>query len=141
MPKTAFIAGCFDGQELHLGHLYLLQEARKLPDVDTLLVAINHDVYLARKGPGRPLATQQQRADNLYRTKLVDVVLTFEDSPLEVIMVAKPDYIITGRSDYTPDQVVGAKECAAWGGQVVQISKDLGFSTTQIVNAKLNQSP
>lgn len=132
----AFISGCFDG--LHKGHRFILTEMYRLSDCGTeIVVAINSDAYLARKGPGRPLFTLTQRMAALIDSGLVDRVIPIEDSPLEVIKQLKPDYIVVGRQDYLPEEVVGFKECPEWGGQVIIISPDMGVTSTQLVQAKL----
>lgn len=134
--KIAFISGCFDGiNGLHIGHKYILSEMRKLAPYT--VVSINSDAYAARKGPGRPLFKSEDRRAALYQSGLVDEVIAIEDSPLEVIKMLKPDFICVGRADYTPEQVVGFKECQEWGGKIVIISEDLGVTTTQMVKAKL----
>ncbi len=134
MKKVAFISGVFDG--LHKGHLYILSEMRKLAPY--VVVAINSDAYAARKGPGRPLVKLEDRRAALYASGLVDEVIQIEDSPLEVILLLKPDFICTGRNDYASDQVVGSKECPSWGGRAIVIEKDLGVSTTQLVKERLS---
>lgn len=137
MIKTALISGCFDG--LHVGHRYILAEIRKLAPYT--IVTLNSDAYLRRKGPGRPLNAFEARRAALYESGLVNEVIAIEDSPLETIKLLRPDLICVGRNDYTLDQIVGSKECPAWGGQVVIISPDMGVTTTQLVKAKLTQSP
>ncbi|HPD25726.1 MAG TPA: adenylyltransferase/cytidyltransferase family protein, partial [Candidatus Marinimicrobia bacterium] len=53
--KVAFTNGCFD--LLHIGHLELLEHARKLGDI--LIVGLNSDDSVRRlKGPQRPINTQ-----------------------------------------------------------------------------------
>lgn len=132
--KIALISGCFDG--LHAGHRYILSEIRKLAPY--VIVTLNSDAYLKKKGPGRPLNAFEARRAALYESGLVDEVYAIEDSPLEVIKFLRPDFICVGRADYKPEQVVGFKECRAWDGQVVIIEKDLGVTTTQMVEASVS---
>jgi rfaE bifunctional protein nucleotidyltransferase chain/domain len=131
---TVFIAGCFDG--LHIAHLSILQRARALGD--RLIVGLNSDAHLARKGPGRPLDTWRIRAQKLVDTGLVYSVSEIEDSPLDMILECQPDIIAVG-SDYTMDTTVGAKECASWGGKVVILPRTPGISTTQLIDERLRQ--
>ena len=135
----ALISGCFDGPEgLHVGHRFILSEMRKFGNGECLtVVCLNSDAYLARKGPGRPLCGWEARCAALYQSGLVDEVVQVEDSPLEVIQTLQPAYIVVGRNDYTPEEVVGFEEAKAWGGQVVIISPDMGVSTTQLIQEKL----
>ena len=132
--SVAFISGCFDG--FHIGHRHILAEMRKLAPYT--VVSINSDAYCARKGPGRPLFTLEDRRAALYASGLVDEVVAIDDSHLDAIKFLKPSFICVGRTDYTPEQVVGFEEAKAWGGQVVIIPQDLGVTSTQLVQAKLN---
>ncbi len=127
---TVFIAGCFDG--LHSAHLSILRRACALGD--KLVVAINHDVYLARKGPGRPLDDLMTRTGKLYDTGLVDWVIEIGDSPLEAILNWEPDIIVAG-DDYTVETCVGSAECKAWNGRVVILPRTPGISTTDLIRA------
>ncbi len=127
-PTIVFTAGSFDA--LHFGHIALLRRARALGD--RLVVAINHDAYLARKGPGRPLDDLMMRTGKLYATGLVDWVIRIEDSPLELILDLKPDVIVAG-DDYTVESCVGSAECQAWNGRVVILPRTPGISTTDLI--------
>jgi len=128
-PITVFTAGAFDGG-LHAGHRYLLSKARKLGD--KLIVAVNHDAYLARKGPGRPLMSVSQRAKTIFATGLVSDIYVIEDNPLDLIKELKPDVIVAG-GDYDEKTCIGAKECGGWGGKIVIIPRIPGISTTNII--------
>lgn len=129
--RFVFIAGCFDA--LHMGHLAILKHAAAL---GSLIVGINRDSHLAKKGPGRPLRREHDRMKDLIDTGLVTGVIVFDgDSPLDLILRLQPRYIVVG-DDYTLDQVVGAKECGEWGGEVVIVPRIPGFSTTELLNAK-----
>ena len=60
--RLVFTNGCFD--LLHVGHVRYLQAARALGDA--LLVAVNGDASVrALKGPGRPINSEQDRAEVL----------------------------------------------------------------------------
>ena len=95
--KVAFTNGCFD--LLHIGHLELLENARKLGDI--LIVGLNSDDSVRRlKGPQRPINTQLDRARILAALEVVDYVVIFnEDTPLELIQTIKPDFLINGKTE------------------------------------------
>jgi rfaE bifunctional protein nucleotidyltransferase chain/domain len=116
--KIIFTNGVFD--ILHRGHLDYLIEARKCGDL--LVVGINTDSSVTRlKGPKRPLIKQQDRAFALSCLRPVNVVTFFDqDTPLDLITSFKPDVLVKG-ADYTEDQIVGAKEVKATGGEVIRI--------------------
>ena len=64
---------------------------------------------------------------------MVDAVILFEeDTPLNLITTILPDVLVKG-GDYTIDQIVGAKEVMANGGDVKIVPILEGFSTTGII--------
>jgi len=97
-------------------------------------VGINSDASTKRlKGPGRPINNEHSRALLIAALVMVDAVVIFEeDTPLEIIKTIMPDTIVKG-GDYTIEQVVGAKEVMANGGNVVINPIVQGFSTTGII--------
>jgi rfaE bifunctional protein nucleotidyltransferase chain/domain len=131
--RVVFTNGCFD--ILHSGHIDLLSRARALGDA--LVVAINSDASVGRvKGPGRPIITQQERAELLGGMEMVDFVCTFdEDTPLEAILHIRPDVLIKG-ADWTGN-IVGQVEVEGWGGKVVALPLIEGCSTTGIIERVL----
>lgn len=128
--RVGFANGCFD--ILHAGHVKLLREARR--HCDRLIVALNDDASVARlKGPTRPINSLADRAAVIAGLDSVDAVTWFgEDTPLELILKLRPDRLFKG-SDYTVDQVVGAREILAWDGQTILLDLLPGRSTTSIV--------
>lgn len=130
--RVVFANGCFD--ILHAGHVRLLQAARGMGDV--LLVALNGDESVRRlKGPTRPVSPLEDRVAVMSALGCVDFVCAFsEDTPLELILAAKPAVIVKG-GDYHPDEVVGGREARAWGGQVAIIELLEGRSTTRLLRA------
>jgi len=63
----------------------------------------------------------------------VDLVTLFdEDTPMRLIELLRPDYLIKG-ADYTVATVVGADFVAAYGGKVVLIPLEPGHSTSAII--------
>jgi D-beta-D-heptose 7-phosphate kinase/D-beta-D-heptose 1-phosphate adenosyltransferase len=105
---------------------------------DKLILGLNTDRSVsALKGPTRPVVNENDRARVLAALESVDAVILFdEDTPLNLITALKPDVIAKG-SDYTEDQVVGAKEVKSWGGEVALIDLVAGRSTSNIIK-KMN---
>lgn len=132
--KIVFTNGCFD--LLHAGHVTYLEAAKKRGD--KLILGLNTDRSVsALKGPSRPVVNENDRARVLAALESVDAVILFdEDTPLNLINTLKPDVIAKG-SDYTEEQVVGAKEVKSWGGEVALIDLVAGRSTSNIIK-KLN---
>jgi D-glycero-beta-D-manno-heptose 1-phosphate adenylyltransferase len=129
--KIAFTNGVFD--ILHRGHIDSLTEAASFADL--LVVGVNSDASVKRlKGEERPVNTDSSRTFLLASLIMVDAVVAFEeDTPLNLIKAIMPDVLIKG-GDYTLDQIVGAKEVLANGGEVKIVPITQGFSTTAIIN-------
>ena len=83
-------------------------------------------------GPTRPICDEKSRAGLLAALFYVDAVILFDDeTPINLITKILPDVLVKG-SDYTIDQIVGAKEVLANGGEVKTISFLEGYSTSSI---------
>jgi rfaE bifunctional protein nucleotidyltransferase chain/domain len=123
----AFTNGCFD--ILHAGHIESLSQAAKLADI--LVVGLNADASVKKlKGEGRPVNNESSRAMIMASLAIVDAVVIFEeDTPLELIKMVQPDYLVKG-GDYKVEDIAGAKEVIAAGGKVVINPIVQGFSTT-----------
>ena len=131
VSRSGFTNGCFD--LLHPGHISLLRQARAA--CDRLVVGLNSDASVARlKGPSRPVQAETARAVVLASLEDVDRVVVFgEDTPLELIEALRPDVLVKG-ADYSVEEVVGAKEVQAYGGEVVLAELKPGHSTTATLN-------
>lgn len=129
--KIVFTNGCFD--ILHRGHVTYLTEARKLGDL--LVVGLNSDASVKRlKGPERPINNELDRQYVLSQLKAVDCVEIFqEDTPLNLILKVRPKVLVKG-GDWKLDQIVGAKEVIAYGGEVFSLSFVDGYSTTSLIH-------
>lgn len=128
--RIVFTNGCFD--LLHIGHISLLEQARRYGD--RLIVAVNSDDSVcALKGPSRPIVGERYRVGVLAALAAIDAVVVFtEPTPLELIVAIKPDVIVKG-GDYNLNTVVGAKEMESWGGQVRIVPLVEGHSTTRLI--------
>jgi D-glycero-beta-D-manno-heptose 1-phosphate adenylyltransferase len=130
---VVFTNGCYD--LLHPGHVRLLENARSLGDV--LILALNSDASVQRlKGPSRPLTPERERAEVALELQAVDAVVLFdEDTPRELIAAVLPDILVKG-ADWA-HWIAGREEVEAAGGQVIAISLEPGYSTTDIVETIL----
>lgn len=124
--------GVFD--LLHTGHLYYLQEARRMGDA--LLIAINADESVRQlKGPMRPIQGELDRAYALGALSCVDAVLIFSDKRLDVeIRALRPD-IYTKAGDYTLEKLDAGERAALdeTGAKIVFMPFLPGFSTTALI--------
>ena len=128
--RIAFTNGVFD--ILHEGHIFSLSQAAALADY--LIVGSNSDASVKRlKGKDRPVYNQESRALILASLVVVDAVVLFEeDTPLQLITSIMPDVLVKG-GDYTIEQIVGAREVIANGGNVIINPVMEGFSTTAVI--------
>ena len=90
MSRIVLANGVFD--LLHYGHLLHLEAAAKLGN--KLVVSITQDVSV-RKGPGRPIYNEFQRARLVAALRCVDEVMICE-SLLEALVERKPDILVKG---------------------------------------------
>jgi D-glycero-beta-D-manno-heptose 1-phosphate adenylyltransferase len=128
--KIVFTNGVFD--ILHEGHIASLTEAAGYGDV--LIVGLNADASVKRlKGETRPINNELARAIVLASLLQTDAIIIFEeDTPLELIKKIMPDVLVKG-GDYTIEQIAGAKEVIANGGEVKIATIIEGISTTKII--------
>jgi D-beta-D-heptose 7-phosphate kinase/D-beta-D-heptose 1-phosphate adenosyltransferase len=128
--KIVFTNGVFD--ILHEGHIASLSEAASLGE--RLIVGVNADASVKRlKGDSRPVNAEAARALLLASMVMTDAVIVFEeDTPLELIKAIMPDVLVKG-GDYSIEQIAGAKEVMAAGGEVKLAAIVEGVSTTAII--------
>jgi len=127
-----FTNGVFD--ILHRGHVTYLAQARALGA--SLLVAVNSDASAKKLGKGedRPVNALADRLAVLAALESVTLVTSFEqDTPLALILAAKPDVLVKG-GDWKPDAIVGAKEVQGWGGAIHSIPLVAGRSTSSLIS-------
>lgn len=124
--RIVFTNGCFDF--LHLGHVRLLEAARRLGDV--LVVAVNSDASVRKlKGSGRPIHPASVRTQVLAALGCVDYVTVFsEETPEKTIESLKPDILVKG-GDYSLRGILGRHLVK----RVVRIPMVPGFSTTRLI--------
>lgn len=128
---VVFTNGVFD--LMHVGHLSYLAAAADLGN--KLIIGLNSDASTKRlKGPTRPVNSEYSRSVMLAAIFFIDAVVLFEeDTPIIPITTLLPDILVKG-GDYTIDQIVGAPEVLANGGQVKVIDFVDGYSSTGIIN-------
>jgi len=123
--------GCFD--VLHAGHVGYLEEAKALGD--RLVVAVNDDASVRRlKGARRPINALADRMAVLSGLAAVDWVVPFsEDTPQRLIAAVLPQVLVKG-GDYRSDEIAGAREVLAAGGEVRTLAFRDGQSSTRIID-------
>jgi rfaE bifunctional protein nucleotidyltransferase chain/domain len=136
--SLVFTNGVFD--LLHVGHVRYLAEARALGDA--LIVAVNSDRTVRElKGEGRPLISENERAEILAALRQVDYVTIFDAvSPRSLIARLLPDVLVKG-GDYGLDEIHGREEVEAAGGRVVSLPFVAGASTSTIIEKMKRRLP
>lgn len=129
--RVVMTNGCFD--ILHPGHIEYLEQARALGD--RLIVAVNDDDSVRRlKGAERPVNALADRMRMLAALASVDWVVPFsEDTPARLIGHLLPDVLVKG-GDYHPEQIAGADQVIAAGGQVRVLGFVPGQSTSSLID-------
>jgi rfaE bifunctional protein nucleotidyltransferase chain/domain len=90
--KVVLANGCFD--PLHYGHVQHLRAARRMGT--RLVVALTSDEAVAHeKGPSRPYAPWEERAEVLRELRCVSEVVRSE-SGIDAIMKVRPDVFVKG---------------------------------------------
>ncbi|MCC8410027.1 D-glycero-beta-D-manno-heptose 1-phosphate adenylyltransferase [Mucilaginibacter sp. UR6-1] len=135
--KVVFTNGVFD--LLHIGHITYLAKAAEAGD--KLILGLNSDSSVKRiKGESRPINDQNSRAALLAAMFFIDAIIIFgENTPLYLISTLLPDILIKG-ADYSVENIVGAKEVIANGGEVKTITFVEGYSSTSIINRIKDQN-
>lgn len=131
--------GVFD--LIHVGHLRHLKEAAGLGDI--LVITITEDAHV-NKGPGRPVFSEQLRAEMLAALELVDYVGINRASSAEPaieairpsIYIKGPDYENQGE-DITGKISSEQAEVEKFGGRLV-ITHDITFSSSALINRHLD---
>jgi D-glycero-beta-D-manno-heptose 1-phosphate adenylyltransferase len=130
--KLVLTNGCFD--LLHAGHVRYLEAARALGDA--LAVAINGDGSVrALKGAGRPLNSENDRAEVVAALECVDHVIIFpEVRATSLLEKVRPAIYVKG-GDYTPD-TLHAEERATLeqvGADIRILPFEQGHSTSTLI--------
>lgn len=128
--------GCFD--ILHVGHVRYLQKTKSFADYSVVLLNSDKSVK-SIKGEGRPINTENDRAEILCALSCVDYVVLFdEDSPGALLGEIKPD-VHTKGADYNTQNLPEADIIIKNGGRLEFIDFVEGKSTTNTINA-INKS-
>ncbi len=88
-----FTSGAFD--TLHLGHEFLLKEAKKLGDY--LIVALATDSRILKEKSKLPKYNQKERIENLKKLNIADSVVQGKEGDIyQILYETNPDIIVLG---------------------------------------------
>jgi rfaE bifunctional protein nucleotidyltransferase chain/domain len=130
--KVVATNGCFD--LLHVGHVRYLQAARALGDF--LAVGLNSDDSVRElKGIGRPITSENDRAELLAALQCVDLVTVFPQiRATQFIAAVRPAIYVKG-GDYRAD-TLDEEERAVLneiGAEIRLIPFEAGYSTSRLI--------
>jgi len=128
--SLALANGCFD--LLHVGHVRYLQAAKE--QADWLLVAVNSDESVRRlKGAGRPLQSEEDRAEIVASLACVNFVTLFpEATVVPLIEALEPDVQCKG-TDYREDSVPERDAVLGHGGRVAIVGDPKDHATSELI--------
>ncbi len=127
--KIATINGSFD--ILHVGHIKMLQEAKKQGDV--LILGLNSDSSIKQyKSKDRPINPQEARAEMLAALECIDYITIFDETdPIALLDVIRPDIHVNG-SEYGHD-CIERPIVEKHGGKIHIVKLVDGYSTTKMI--------
>jgi rfaE bifunctional protein nucleotidyltransferase chain/domain len=131
--RIVLAPGCFDF--FHVGHLHHLKQARSFGDI--LIISLTPDCYVG-KGPGRPVYSQDYRAELLAALEIVDYVcLNKWPHQGPTVRQINPDVFVVGKeyrlegSDMLSN--LEERQAADELGVTVAFTDDRIFSSTEII--------
>jgi rfaE bifunctional protein nucleotidyltransferase chain/domain len=130
--KLVATNGCFD--LLHVGHVRYLQAARALGDF--LAVGLNSDRSVRElKGMGRPIMTENDRAEVLAALGCVDLVTIFPESRATRFLVAARPAIYVKGGDYSSETLNEEERVALKqiGAEIRLVPFEAGYSTSGLI--------
>lgn len=131
--NVGLASGCYD--VLHSGHSNLLDQASKRCDL--LVAGVTPDAAVSlRKGEGRPIFSQRERAEALASLPSVDAVLCIDDSETDILKIwskvveqIKPQILFSGEERSLK------QEDLPRGTEIRVLNSNSTLSTSKIENA------
>jgi len=132
--KIVHCHGCFD--LIHPGHIKYLQAAKRMGDI--LVVTLSPDKYVD-KGPGRPVFSENLRAECLAALECVDYVAINEwPTAEETLRRLRPHYYVKGQEFENLEDKTGKVQrefqVVAEIGAEMRFTHEIVFSSTQLLN-------
>lgn len=140
--RVVLCHGTFD--LMHTGHIRYLQRAKAEGDI--LLVTVTGDAYV-NKGPGRPVFSEQLRAESLAALASVDLVaINYAVSAVEALNEIRPSVYAKGseyreqEQDVTGNITREQNAVEAHGGEIFY-TDEITFSSSSLLNEHFNIFP
>jgi rfaE bifunctional protein nucleotidyltransferase chain/domain len=129
-----FTNGCFD--ILHAGHVRYLAAAKQLGDI--LVVGLNGDASVRElKGEGRPMNSQEDRAEVMAALEAVDYVIIFGEKRVDTLLRRVRPHIYAKGGDYTVSSLDSGEVAALRevGAKIEILPLVPGKSTSKLIEA------
>lgn len=133
--KVVLCHGTFD--LMHTGHIRYLQRALKEGDV--LIVTLTADEFV-NKGPGRPVFSEQLRAENLAALECVHYVgVNYAVTAVEMLEKIRPSLYVKGSEyqDHSSDVTGNIEreiEAVVKHGGTIFYTNEITFSSSELLN-------
>ena len=126
--------GCFD--LMHPGHIKYFQAAKNMGDV--LLVTLSPDKFVD-KGPGRPVFSENIRAESIAALECVDyVTINKWPTAAETLRLVRPDIYVKGQEFENMEDKTGKlhKEVEVLEeiGAEIRFTHEIVYSSTKLLN-------
>lgn len=131
--KIALAGGCFD--ILHAGHIHFFKSIKK--KAGFLIILLESDQTVNKlKGKGRPILSQNERAQILASVKEIDLIVKLEpflndEKYNHIVKIIQPDIIALTIND--PIKNKKDTQAGSIGAQVLEIKEKKGASTSKII--------
>ena len=131
--KIVLTSGSFDIK--HVGHDRYLERGKELAEGGILVVGVDSDEKVSsRKGPNRPVVSEEERVEGLCHVRHVDLVtLKPKDAPQwDLISKVRPDVLLITEETYdSPESLAKLQDfLAEFGGRYERIPPQAETSTT-----------
>lgn len=140
--RVVLCHGTFD--LMHTGHIRYLQRAKKEGDI--LLVTVTADDFV-NKGPGRPVFSEQLRAENLAALECVDyVAISYAATAIDLLENLRPNLYVKGEEyrnleDDVTGNIAREKEAVEKHGGEIFFTDEITFSSSSLLNEHFGVFP
>ena len=126
--------GCFD--LMHPGHIRYFKAAKKMGDI--LIVTVTPDRYVD-KGPGRPVFSQDLRAESIAALECVDFVsINKWPTAEETLRLLRPDIYVKGQEFENLEDETGKlqkeHDVLKEIGAQIKFTHEIVFSSTELLH-------
>ncbi len=128
--RVVFTNGCFD--LLHVGHIRCLTDAARRGDY--LVVALNSDASIRKlKGAGRPVQSEEERAEILAAIQGVAYVTLFDEETCGTLLRKLRPHFVAKGTDYRLETLPEREVLAEIGAELILVGDPKNHSTIDLI--------